>query len=190
MAGSKIRTMVLVATAACALFLLGAYGGHIGPGERGAFTMNFPATGKECGGPSPRDLTGLVVVRMDRQGTLKRVLQPNRIEVASHVVRNLSDRPLTIRFEGTGFPPGTHWHSRDKSWSAEDRSIARPIGPGEAVDLSILMDVPTQSMPSGRYVDARIAVVDATTGARLSELPVVVVASAAAEQKAADCCGP
>lgn len=190
MTGYRVRATVLVLTAACAMFLLGAYGGHIGPGERGSFTMNFPAKGKESGGPSPRDLTGMVVVRMDRQGFVKRTMQPDRIEIASHVVRNVSDRPIRIRFVGTGFPPGTEWHSRDRFWSAQTRSIDRPIAPGEAVDLSILMDVPRQSAPSGLYVDARLAVIDAATGAQLSILPVVVVSSASAGQKAAECCGP
>lgn len=167
--------------AAAVVFALGAWGGSVAAGERGAFTMNFPASGTEVGGPSPRELTGHIVVNVDEQGFVKRLVQPNVIEVASHVVRNVGDKPLKIRFAKEGFEGAeAEWHSRDKAFDPETGVIERLIVPGEAVDFGLLLTFP-KPLPAGQVVSmGTIVVSDAQTGVKLSALPVTIAHDAAA----------
>lgn len=167
---------------------LGAYNGQIASAERGSFTMNFPAEGSEVGGPSPRELTGFIVVGVDGAGFAKRWIQPHVVEISSHVVRNAGDRPRTIRFEAEGFPEGAEWHSRDLSWNAATRAIGRPIAPGEAVDVGVTVTLPRPLPEKPVLLDGKISVLDADTGAVLSTLPVKVVRAPAAGAASGDCC--
>lgn len=182
----RLQALLWGVVGASLVFAMGAYGAQVSGGERGSFAMNFPAQGKAVGGPSPREMTGMIGVSLESAGLIKRTVQPDVLEISSHVVKNVGQTPRTIRFEGRGFPPGTEWHSRDRAWDPRTRTINRAIAPGEAVDVGLLMHVPPSASGGGPLVDGAIVVVDAYTGARLSELPVRVVASGVAV--GGDCC--
>jgi len=171
------------------VFALGAYSKSISPGERGSFVMNYPAVGKAAGGPSPRALTGAVVVKLDQQGAIKRAIQPGVVEVASHVVSNVGDAPQRIRFETAGFPADTESHSRDRAWNPETQEIERDLAPGDAIDYGLLVKLPDPLPASSVPVSGTIYIVDARSGKRLSELPVRFEQSGFA-QAAGDCCAP
>jgi hypothetical protein len=171
------------------VFALGAYNKDISAGERGSFVMNYPATGSAAGGPSPRALTGFVVIPLDSQGAVKRTLQPGVIEVASHVVSNVGDTPRRIRFETSGFPPDTETHSRDRAWNPTTHEIERDLAPGAAVDFGLLVKLPKPLPASSVPVSGTIYVVDARSGKRLSQLPVRVTQSGF-PAVGGDCCAP
>jgi len=154
------------------MIALGGYSSSIAAGERVSFVMNFPASGTECGGPSMRNLTGHVSGSLDQAGVAKRYLQPNVVEVASHVIMNVGDTERLISFETSGFPQETEWHSRDLAWNEDTHSIDRPIPPGEAVDLSLRVTFPEPLPAKETLLSGSILVVDTDTGETLSELPV------------------
>lgn len=168
------------------VFALGAYGGSVSAGERGSFTMNYPATGKECGGPSPRELTGSVAVSLGEAGPLKQLLEPGEVEVASHVVTNVSKKPYRIRFALAGFPEGTEAHSRERSWSEKDLSIGRTLDPGEVVDFGLVVPIPATVKTGVDSIRGTVAILDASTDATLSSLPVVI--SSTGKAVGGDCC--
>lgn len=184
---SRTQAVLWGVVGASLVFVLGAYGGSIAGGERGSFTMNFPAEGKECGGPNPRELTGSIAVPVDSAGAIKRAVQPHVVEVASHVVRNVGETPRYISFVTSGFPEGTEYHSRDKAWNERTHAIEREISPGEAVDFGLLVRLPDPLPAKPVLVDGLIAVVDTESGERISELPVRIVRSGAAAV-AGECC--
>ena len=186
---ARVRAVVWVIAGVAVVFALGAYNKSIAAGERGSFVMNYPATGSAAGGPSPRALTGFVVVPLDNQGVVKRILQPGVIEVASHVVSNVGETPRRIRFETTGFPPDTEAHSRDRAWNPATHEIERDLAPGAAVDFALLLKLPSPLPPSSVPVSGTIYVVDARSGKRLSELPVRVTQSGF-PVTGGDCCAP
>jgi hypothetical protein len=171
------------------IFSLGAYNQRIGAGERGSFVMYYPASGTAAGGPSPRSLTGTVIVPLDSGGAVKRALQPDVIEVASHVVMNVGDIPRRIRFETTGFPSDTEAHSRDRAWNAETHEIERDLAPGAAVDFSLLVRLPNPLPAISTPASGTVYVVDARTGERLSALPVQFQ-QAGFPAGGGDCCAP
>jgi hypothetical protein len=161
-----------------AAVLLGAYGMSIGGAERGSFAMNFPSEGgKPSAGPSARALTGSISVPLDSAGFIKRLLQPNVIEVASHSVRNVGATPRRIRFETTGFettgaPVAMEWHSRDRAWNPDTHEIDRDLAPGQAVDfgltVTLAQPIPAVAVP----LQGVILVKDARTSEVLSQLAV------------------
>jgi len=183
------KVLLWVIAGMALVFALGAYNKSISAGERGSFVMNFPATGTACGGPSPRALTGEVVVPLDRRGTIKRAVQPRVIEVASHVVSNVGDVPRRIRFETVGFPPGTETHSRDRAWDPETQEIARDLAPGSSVDFGLLVTLPNPLPAVSVPASGTIYIVDARSGKRISELPVRFEQSGF-PQAGGDCCAP
>lgn len=183
---NRTRAAMYGVVAASLVVALGAYAGAVSGGERGSFVMNFPAEGADAGGPSPRALTGSVVVSLDDQGFIKRYLQPNVIEVASHVVRNVGDTPRRIRFEVEGFTDEIEWHSRDRAWNPETHEIERDIAPDESVDFGLLMTVPDPLPSKSGALDGTIVITDAETGDRLSELPVTFLSTGIGS--GGDCC--
>lgn len=187
--GARFKAFLWVVAGIAVVFGLGAYNKSIAAGERGGFVMNFPATGAQTGGPSPRLLTGEVVVPLDRGGAIKRYLQPDVIEVTSHVVTNVGDVSRRIRFEAVGFTPDTEWHSRDRSWNPATREIGRPLAPGDSVDVGLLVHLPDPLPSRSVPVSGTIYIVDAASGERLSELPVRFEQSGF-PQAAGDCCAP
>lgn len=159
------------------VFALGAYGKSIAVGERTGFVMNFPAAGVECGGPSPREMSGMVVVDLDAAGVVKRIIQPRVIEVTSHVVTNVSDEPYRIRFSVEDFPDDVEleYHSRDKAWNPDTHEIERDIAPGESVDFGIIAHLP-EELPGGLIpIDASVVVLNARNDQELSRLPLKFV---------------
>lgn len=184
---SRTQAVLWAVVGASLVFGLGAYGGKVGGSERGSFTMNYPAQGTECGGPSPRELTGFVSFGIDGAGVIKRVLRPNVLEITSHVVTNVGTVPRAISFEASGFPRQTEYHSRDTSWNPRTRTIERMIQPGDAVDFGVVVTFPKPLPDKPVLVDGSIVIRDARTNQLLSELPVKVVRSGVAGVKA-ECC--
>jgi hypothetical protein len=187
--GSRGRAALWVVAGMSLVFALGAYNKSISAGERGSFVMNYPATGTAAGGPSPRALTGTVVVPLDNRGFIKRTVQPGVIEVASHVVSNVGDAPRRIRFETAGFPVGTEAHSRDRAWNPETGEIERDLAPGAVVDFGLLVKLPSPLPARSVPVSGTIFIVDARDGKRLSELPVRFE-QAGFPTTGGDCCAP
>jgi hypothetical protein len=181
------RVLLWVIVGMSLVFALGAYNKMIASGERGSFVMNYPAKGTASGGASPRSLTGMVIVPLDTAGAIKRVLQPGVIEVASHVVTNVGDKPQRIRFEAAGFPSDTEVHSRDRAWNPTTREIERDLAPGAVVDFSMLVRMPNPLPARSVPVSGTVYVVDAKSGRRLSALPVYFQRSGF-PQTAGDCC--
>ncbi len=182
-------TLLWVVVGLALVFALGAYNKSISAGERGGFVMYYPAKGKEAGGPSARALTGTVVVPLGSQGFIKRLLQADTIEVASHTVINKGDSARRIRFEATGFPQDVEWHSRDRAWNPRTHEIERDLPPGSAVDLSLMVRLPDPLPSRAVPASGTITVVDARTGERLSALAVYFQQSGF-PMTGGECCAP
>lgn len=182
----RVSAILLGVAAASLVFALGAYGGSVAGGERGGFTMNFPATGENVGGPSPRELTGRIGVSLEDAGVFKRLVQPNVVEISSHVVTNVGDESYRIRFEADGFGVPVDWHSRDRAWNHDTRTIERDIAPGEHVDVGMVVTFPRPLPTEPVLANGAIVVMDDRTGERLSVLPVVVAHTG--EAMAGACC--
>lgn len=186
----RIAVAAWFAAGILAMAALGAYGASIAGGERGSFVMNFPATGTASGGPSVRALTGSITVDLDRTGPIKRLLQPNVVQIASHTITNVGDRPRSIRIETTGFPEACEWSSRDRSWDPATHTVRRVLAPREYVDLDLEVTFPRPLPAQRTLMNGRILVLDAETDEQLSSLAVRVVRSGApaAAMTGGECC--
>jgi hypothetical protein len=142
------------------------------------FSINFPAEGKEAGGPGPMAKLGFVAADVGKTGFLKALVQPRVVNFSSHWVRNVGDRPIRVRLEMEGIRSPVRWDSLDKDWDEETRSISRPLAPGETVTVDWYITIP-DPLPAGSPVveKGRIVIYDADTGERLSVLPLSIMNS-------------
>lgn len=179
MKGSRRWLVVVWVVAGVTVALaIGAYAKAIGAGERGSFVMNYPASGAQAGGPSAKALTGGITVPLETAGFIKRIFQPNVIDVVSHSVRNVGTTPRRIKFDTVGFettsgvPVSIELHSRDLKWNPDTHEIERDLAPGQAVDFGLLMTLPDPLPAIAVPVKGTIVVKDARTGEPLSAITV------------------
>lgn len=167
---------------------LGACRATMTDGEAVHYSLNFPARGYAAGGIGVSSKEGHLIVNLANTGLIKRILQPNVVNLSSHWVKNVGDRPRRVRFEAEGMPYPLKWASLERSWDERTRSIGRVLAPGDTVTVDWYVTLPDPLPPGDVLVDSRIVVYDADSGERLTALPIRFVRDAAAAAKAGDCC--
>jgi hypothetical protein len=189
--GRRGRYLLLFCAAMAAAFALGAFRNTMADAESVHYSLNFPASGTAAGGEGAMGKSGRVVVDLANTGFIKQALQPNEVNLSSHWVKNVGDRPRRIRLEAEGVTYPLRWESMERSWDERTRTLGRVLAPGESVTVDWQLTLP-RPVPTGVLVDSHIVVFDADTGERLTELPIHIVngAAAAAAAKAGDCCAP
>jgi hypothetical protein len=172
-------------------FGIGAFRGTMSGAESVHFSINYPAQGKDAGGPGPTARLGFVAVDVSKIGFLKAWIQPRVVNLSSHWLRNIGDKPLRIRLAMEGIKSPVRWDSTEKTWDEERHAIGRTLAPGETVTVDWFITLPDPLPVDASVVEkGRIAVYDADSGALLSALPVSVVNTAAGAVVGGDCCAP
>jgi hypothetical protein len=191
MSKARWRYALLFAAAMAAAFALGALRTTMADAESVHYSLNFPASGTAAGGEGAMGKSGRVVVDLANTGLIKRMLQPNEVNLSSHWVKNVGDITRRIRLEAEGVAYPLRWDSMERTWDSRTRTLGRPLKPGEYVTVDWTLTLP-RPLPTGTIVDSHIVVFDADTGERLTEMPIHVVngAAAAAAARAGDCCAP
>jgi hypothetical protein len=171
-------------------FGLGAWRGTMADGESVHYAVNYPAEGKEAGGPGARGGTGFVVVNVAHTGLLKRITQPNVVNLSTHWLRNVGKKPLRIRLAAEGFTMPIRWDSLELAWDAENHSVSRPLAPGEAITVDWYVTLP-RPIPITKVIDeGKLVVYDADTGKALTRLPIAIVNGKVTTGAGGDCCAP
>jgi hypothetical protein len=187
MGRTTAKNLLLFVCAMAVAFGLGAYRNTMGDAESVHYSLNFPARGFAAGGEGAMGKSGHVIVNLGNTGLIKRLLQPNEVNLSSHWVKNIGSASRRIRLEAEGVQYPLKWSSIDKSFDEATRTIERPLQPGEAVTVDWELTLP-RPLPEGLIVDSRIVVYDADTGDRLTAMPIRIVNGAAAAVAAGDCC--
>jgi len=185
----KGRKLVWFIATAALVFAVGYYRQSMQTGESVHFALNYPAKGTSAGGLGAMGKEGVLVVDVARIGLLKKMLQPNVINLSSHWIRNTGGTPRHIRLSTEGFAYPVRCESTDKTWDEETSTIGRTLDPGQDVTVDWFVTLPRPLPPGDVLVDGTIVVHDADTGERLTVFPVKIVRGAAAAAKAGDCCG-
>jgi hypothetical protein len=173
-------------------FGIGAFRGTMSSAESVHFSINYPAKGKDAGGPGPTAKLGFVAVDVSKTGFLKALVQPRVVNLSSHWLRNVGDKPLRIRLAIEGIKSPVRWDSTEKTWDQENHAIMRPLAPGETVTVDWFITLPDPLPADATVVEkGRIVVYDAESGAQLSALPLSIINSKGAGATAGgDCCAP
>ena len=181
----------LFALAMLVAFALGAWREGMADAESVHFAVNYPATGKDMGGPGAMGRAGFVRVNVANTGLIKNVAQPNVVNLSTHWLKNVGDRPLHIRVAAEGFDSPIRWDSLDADWDEQTHTVSRALQPGESVTVDWFVTLPWP-FPSDTYTldKGTFTVYDAETGARLTALPISVVNSDFLAAKGGDCCAP
>lgn len=185
------RKYLWFALAMALAFALGAWRMTMADAESVHFAVNYPATGKDMGGPGAMGATGSVVVNVGNTGFIKSVVQPDVVNLSSHWVKNVGDTPRRIRVAAEGFKYPIRWDSLDRDWDDETHSVSRALDPDEAITVDWFVTLP-RPLPADTYTLAQgtFAVYDADTGELLTALPITIVNSGFGAAKGGDCCAP
>ncbi len=187
MRGRKATYLLLFVAAMAFAFGLGAYRNTMGDAESVHYSLNFPARGYAAGGEGAMGKSGHVIVNLGNTGIIKRLLQPNEVNLSSHWVKNVGDTPRRIRLAAEGVQYPLQWSSIDRSFDPRTLVVGRTLPPGDAVTIDWELTLP-RPLPEGLIVDSRIVVYDADTGERLTAMPIRIVNGNAAATAAGDCC--
>jgi hypothetical protein len=183
--------LALFALAMAAAFALGAWRGTMSDAESVHFAVNYPATGKDMGGPGAMGATGSVQVNVGNTGFLKSLAQPNVVNLSTHWLKNVSDVPRRIRVAAEGFEYPIRWDSLDVDWDEETHTVSRALEPDESITVDWFVTLP-RPLPADVYTldQGSFVVYDAETDERLTALPVRIVNSEFLAAKGGDCCAP
>lgn len=194
--GSRVRAAAFFAAALVFVLGLGWYRAAISDAESVHFALNYPASGTAAGGVGAMGKDGIVVVNLADTGVLKRMVQPNLINLSSHWLRNVGTRPRRVSLEITGTSYPVRWESNEKTWEPATHTIGRSLAPSSTATVDWYIELPDRLPPGDVLVDARILVRDTADMSVLTSLPLKVVKNNAAARKAVeaaraggDCCG-
>jgi hypothetical protein len=176
-----IRTGLFFGVAIVFVFALGWYRAGISDAD---FSLNYPAQGTRAGGVGAMGKEGVVVVNLANTGLIKRLVQPNVVNLSSHWLRNVGDRPRRVSIEMSGMPYPVRWDSTERTWNETSHAIGRSLAPSSTATVDWFITLPDKLPAADTIVDARIVVRDSETGEQLTVLPLKIVTTAAAAKKA------
>jgi hypothetical protein len=167
------------------------------------FSVNFPSEGRaettsccNVGGPWARDYgddwndypeggllaygeEGALVIDVGRQGWLKRALQPNRISISSHWLRNVGVQSYRIRLEMVMCELETEWLTFERDWDQETQTATRYVEPGDTFNMDWFFKIPPEQRDQTLICEGELRVLDADSDTLLTDLPIQIVNSAA-----------
>ncbi|WP_019849164.1 hypothetical protein [Desulfitobacterium sp. PCE1] len=179
--GRKLAITTIVFTLSLGLVIgAGYYKSSIGDG--GSFNLNLPQkdTGK----------VKTVTVNLDEQGLLKKLLQPDLIEVRSHAITNKSNKDYNLQFELTDNSLPVRMSVKDDAWDEKNNTLNRPLKPGQKVNFNMYFDVSKELFNASEIYDGRLNVLDFTTKEQLGYVPIKIVNTNMASDGNKDCCAP
>jgi len=167
------------------------------------FSVNFPSDGRaetmaccELGGPWARERDpqwndyaaggllaygeeGALVIDVGRQGILKRLLQPNRISISSHWIRNVGTQPYQIRMDMDLCDMELEWVTFERDWDPETKTSTRSIEPGDGYNMDWFFNISPEARSQSTICEGHLNVYDADTEALLTEMPIQIINSQA-----------
>jgi hypothetical protein len=167
------------------------------------FSVNFPSDGRaetmaccELGGPWARERDpqwndyaaggllaygeeGALVIDVGRQGMLKRFLQPNRISISSHWIRNVGTQPYRIRLDMNLCDMELEWVTFERDWDPATKTSTRNIEPGDGYNMDWFFNIPLEARAQSTICEGHLDVYDADTEALLTEMPIQIINSQA-----------
>ena len=155
----------------------GEYRQHLRKSESVHFNIVFPADNKPAGGYGARGKEGVIYIYYNKQGFLKRLIQPDTVDLSTHWLRNIGKRPYFIQLELVNITPGisVEWRTFEKYFDYNTKSFTKPIYPGQRVNMDWIIHISDELRDKPVIYDGGIRVIDRKTGEVLSFLPVKIV---------------
>lgn len=165
----RIAALLLFVLAFNLAVAAGYYRGSLRKAESVHFGVNFPAQEDK---PVRK-----VVVYYNKQGLLKRLLQPGVVEISTHRIRNCGSRPYVVRLELVGVPKNIRvvWETNQLAWDKETKTLQRPLRPGERFGMDWIFYIPEEMRDKPVIYDGGLRIIDAETGEQLAFLPIKIV---------------
>lgn len=189
----------------CIALLLAVWRDDISAAESVHFCVNIPqsAADQVPGGMGATGREGRILVDLARMGAPKRLLQPALLNLSSHWVKNVGDKPLRLRLALVEAAPPAYgpvpieWSSTEKSFDQVTHELGRILEPGDSVSMDWEFRLPArayvgpsdETSPSIAWtgvLEAR----DADTEEVLTRLPITIGRLLTGAAGGGTCCGP
>jgi hypothetical protein len=116
---------------------------------------------------------GRIDVDLGRQGVLKDALQPWRVRLSTHWLRNVGLRPLRIRLELDACGMPVRWVTFERAWDPDRRVVTRPIEPRSTFNMDWILDVPRARRSQAVICDGELRVIEAGSDTVLTRLEIL-----------------
>lgn len=135
--------------------------------------------GYPAGGVLVWGTEGAILLDVGQEGMLKRLIQPNFINLSTHWLRNVGVQPYQIRLEMDlcGIEP--EWETFESAWDPATHSTTREIHPGEVFNMDWYFHIPDEQFNQPVICEGQLEVFDAHQGDSLTQLPIVIINSRA-----------
>jgi hypothetical protein len=118
---------------------------------------------------------GRVVVDLDRRHPIKWLVQPRKLLLSTHWLRNVGPVPRRLGLDLELCGAGLQWITFERDWDQEARLSTRAVEPGATFNMDWVVTLtPALLEPDGRC-DGLLQVTDADTGELLTRLPLSIV---------------
>jgi len=144
------------------------YSGYLAKSEMLHFWVYFPQRGK------PTTLT----IDVNKQGILKRLLNPWVEAMSTHWIINTDNKPHTIRLELRNCTIPVEWEvSAGIPWNPSTKTFEQPIEPGKGIPylgVDWIFHIPPEMRSQSIWYQGGLAVIDANTNETLTFIPIVI----------------
>jgi hypothetical protein len=120
---------------------------------------------------------GALVVDVGRAGWLKRLLQPDFVSISTHWLRNVGTQPYRIGMDMELCGMELEWETFERDWDPMTKTSTRVIEPGDMFNMDWYFHIPAELRDRAVVCEGMLKVVDADSGALLTDLPVKIVNS-------------
>ena len=117
---------------------------------------------------------GRIVVDLDRRHPIKRIVQPRKLLLSTHWLRNVGPTARRVGLDLELCGSALEWVTFERDWDHEARVSARAVEPAATFNMDWIVTLtPELLAPDGRC-EGQLAVRDADTGELLTRLPVLI----------------
>ena len=120
---------------------------------------------------------GALVVDVGRAGWLKRLLQPDFVSISTHWLRNVGAQPYRIGMDMELCGMELDWETFERDWDPVTKTSMRVIEPGDMFNMDWYFHIPAELRDRDVVCEGMLKVVDADSGALLTDLPVKIINS-------------
>jgi hypothetical protein len=117
---------------------------------------------------------GRVVVDLDGRHLIKRLVQPRKLLLSTHWLRNVGPTARRVALDLELCGAALEWVTFERDWDHEAHASTRVVEPTATFNMDWIVTLtPELLAPDGRC-DGQLAVSDADTGELLSRVPVLI----------------
>ncbi len=117
---------------------------------------------------------GRIVVDLDGRSWLKRLIQPRKLLLSTHWLRNVGpvERRIGLELDLCGCQ--LEWLTFERDWDQQSRSSTRAVPPGGMFNMDWIVDLTPELLAPDGHCEGGLTVRDADSDELLTRLPILI----------------